>query len=205
MKKYKFLIPCAIVLLLASIGCSDNLNLAPTSKFTGSNYWISASKARMVLNTAYGQMSNAGWYFYNSALSDNAYIGRGDVDNVSTISKGLQTPSTPRFDSEWKSRYAGIKTCNVFLEHIDEVPNMKSSTRARMKAQDRFIRAYQYFMLTTLFGGVPYFTKPISIKKSKTIKRTPHDVIVDSIHATLQNIQKNLPVRGGYPTNIEAG
>lgn len=198
MKRYIFKLLSIIALFLVLTTCNDSLSIAPTSKFTDQNYWTSVGKAKMVLNTAYGQMANNGYYFYNSGLSDNAYIGRGDPYNTSTITQGNQNPSTPRFENEWSSRYAGIKTCNVFLENIDKVPDMAKSIKAGMKAQARFIRAYQYFMLTTWFGDVPYFTDDISVAKSKAIKQTSHEAIVDSIHATLRNIQSELPIKGEY-------
>ena len=188
-----------IVLLLVGgvISCND-LSLAPSNEFTEENYWTSSDKAEMVLNTAYSQMSNATYFFYNAALSDNAYMGRGDAASVSTIAQGNHNPSTNRFNNQWDLHYSGIKTTHVFLENIDNVSDMDESVKARMKAEARFIRAWHYFRLTNWFGDVPHFTEDISVERSQNIESTSHEDIVAFIHEELNSIQSDLPVRGEY-------
>ena len=189
-----------VMLLIASSGCQEinDLDLAPTDNFTELNYWTSPEKARMVLNTAYNQMTNSNYFFYNEGLSDNAFIGRGDPENVKTISEGQHTPATPRFDQEWDDRYAGIKTCNIFLENVDNVPDMDTQLRKRMKAEARFIRAWQYFKLANWFRDVPLFTKPIELDKSKNIEQTSHDEVIEFVHNELEDIKSDLPVKSEY-------
>ncbi len=184
-------------LLMIVAACND-LSLAPTNEFTEENYWTSVSKAEMVLNTAYGQMDNSTYFFYNAALSDNAYVGRGDRGNVSTIARGNHNPSTIRFDAQWDMHYGGIKTIHVFLENIDEVPEISEDMRNRLTAEARFIRAWNYFQLTTWFGDVPLFTEDISVEESQSISATPHAEIVDFIHSELDDIQQYLPIKGEY-------
>lgn len=192
MKRFVKIKIAVILLFVIVIGCND-LSLAPTSEFTEENYWTSADKAEMVLNTAYSQMSNSDYFFFNAALSDNAYIGRGDPASVSTIAQGSHNPSTPRFDAQWDMHYSGIKTTHVFLENIDNVDGMDESLRARMKAEARFIRAWHYFRLTNWFGDVPHFTEDISVEASQSLENTPHDQIVSFIHSELENIVGDLP------------
>jgi len=188
-----------IVLLLVGgvISCND-LSLAPSNEFTEENYWTSPDKAEMVLNTAYSQMSNATYFFYNAALSDNAYMGRGDAASISTIAQGNHNPSTNRFNNQWDMHYSGIKTTHVFLENIDNVSDMDESLKARMKAEARFIRAWHYFRLTNWFGDVPHFTEDISVERSQNIESTSHEDIIAFIHEELNSIQSDLPVRGEY-------
>lgn len=181
-----------IVALTALAACND-LTLAPTNEFTEENYWTSADKARMVLNTAYGQITNSSYYFFNTALSDNAFIGRGDPANVSTIARGNHNPSTERFDNQWDMHYSGIKTVHVFLENVDNVPDMPEMLRARMKAEARFLRAWHYLKLTTWFGDVPLITEDISVEESQNVGSTPHSEIMDFIHSELTAIVDDLP------------
>ena len=102
------------------ISCND-LDLAPTNKFTDINYWTSTEKASAVLNMAYSQMYNANYYFANERLSDNLYEGRGNTDEK-IITSGQADAALGRFAGEWKSCYEGIKTCHTFLENVDRVP-----------------------------------------------------------------------------------
>lgn len=144
------------VLMLCS--CNEMEN-APTNKFTDNSYWTSTTKAQYVVNMAYSQMYNAGRMWSDESLSDNAYDGRS-VDDQRAIRKGMATPSLDIFKNEWKDLYGGIKTCHVFLEKVDLVPNMDASVKARMIAEIRYIRASLYFRLTNplwcstfLYGG----------------------------------------------------
>lgn len=185
----------AVAVLLTA--CND-LELAPTNRFTEKNYWTSVEKAEMVLNTAYMDMTRSNYFFFNEALSDNAYMGRGDTDNVKTISAGQHDPATGRFGDEWNMHYAGIKTCNVFLQHVGQVPDMDPELLERMKAEARFIRAFHYFQLTTWFGAVPLFTEDISLEESKTISRTSHEKVVEFIYSELDAVSAVLPANTEY-------
>lgn len=187
-----------IVSFVLFISSCSNLDLAPTDRYTEENYWTSYDKANLVLNTAYGQMINPDYFFYNNALSDNAYDGRGDNAGVRSISSGSYDPSLSRLDGEWKFHYQGIKTSNVLLKYIDKVPDLSVEQRNSIVAQAIFLRAYHYFKLTTWWGAVPYFTREISIEESGKIKRTPHDVIIDSILKELDRAEKMLPVNTAY-------
>lgn len=57
------------VLMLCS--CNEMEN-APTNKFTDNSYWTSTTKAQYVVNMAYSQMYNAGRMWSDESLSDNA-------------------------------------------------------------------------------------------------------------------------------------
>lgn len=186
----------AVVFLASLSGCQD-LDLAPTDKFTEANYWTSAEKASMVLNTAYGQLTSSGRYFSNESLSDNMYEGRGN-SSEKMISSGQADASNSRFSEEWKNSYAGIKTCNVFLENVDKVPNMNETLRTRMKAEARFIRAWLYLQLTTWYGDVPLFEKDITLEESKSISRTPKAAILTFIYNELDEVEAVLPTNTEY-------
>ncbi|HEY0271698.1 MAG TPA: RagB/SusD family nutrient uptake outer membrane protein, partial [Chitinophaga sp.] len=162
MKKLHILLYGAGLMVMGMSACKK-LDLAPTDHFTDLNYWTSTTKAAQVLNTAYSQMMNDGRFFYNEGLSDNAFVGRGDNQGALSISNGTYDPSLGRLKEEWDDRYAGIKTVNVFLENVDRVPDMDETLRSRMKAEARFLRAFQYFQLYTWFGDVPFFTRDITI------------------------------------------
>ena len=94
----------------------------------------------------------------------------------------MATPSLDIFKNEWKDLYGGIKTCHVFLEKVDLVPNMDASVKARMIAEIRYIRASLYFRLTNLYGAVPFFTEDITLEESRSVSRTDRETII-SFHS----------------------
>lgn len=200
LKKYlKLYTGVAGLMLLLFTSCNE-LDLAPTNKFTEANYWTSPEKANMVLNMAYNQMYGANYFFATEALSDNLYEGRGN-SSEKIISSGQADASNNRFLNEWRDSYAGIKTCHTLLENIDRVEGMDEELKERMKAEARFIRAYLYFRLTTWYGDVPLFQEDITLADSKTIERTSHEDVLNFIHSELNAIVDVLPAKEGYSTS----
>jgi hypothetical protein len=195
-KFFQYSAGIASVALMLFTSCND-LDLAPTNKFTEDNYWTSAEKASMVLNMAYSQMTNSDYFFKTESLSDNLYEGRGS-SSEKAISSGQADASNGRFSGEWADCYAGIKTCHTFLENVDRVPNMDKTLKARMVAEARFIRAYLFFRLTTWYGDIPLFDHDLTLSESKTIARTPQADVLAFIRSELDAVAEILPTKQQY-------
>jgi hypothetical protein len=115
-------------LLLLSLSACKKLDLAPTDAFTDGTYWTTTEKAKTVLNRAYQQISNSGYFFSQEALSDNAYNGRGDNNGAASLAAGTYDQSLGRFKQAMgMTIIAGIKTCNIFLENVDKVTSMDAT------------------------------------------------------------------------------
>ena len=188
----------ALTLLFAT-GCEKlELDLAPENQFTDLTYWSSEDKAQSVLNTAYSQMFNSSYFFYNEAASDNAYNGRGDAAGAASLASGTYDASLGRIKEEWNNRYAGIKTTNIFLENIDRVPDLSEERRNQMIAEARFLRAFQHFQLMTWFGDIPLLENDITIEEAQTIARTPKEEVLSFILSELDYAAEVLPTNTEY-------
>lgn len=185
-----------ICLALVAFTSCNKLDLAPTDKFTDANYWTSTEKATAVLSMGYSQMFNNDYYFNTEALSDNLY--QMNSGNEKLISSGQADASNGRFSGEWADSYAGIKTCNTFLENVDRVPNMDETLKSRMKAESRFIRAFLFFRLATWYGDVPWFDKTLTLSEALVIPRTPHADVVNWVRSELNDIAGALPTKQQY-------
>lgn len=192
----KIILP--VLTLFGLITSCKKLDLVPTNVFTDGNYWTTTEKASAMLTTAYSQLYNTDRFFLNEAMSDNAYNGREDREGVASIASGTYDPSLGRFKNEWKDRYAGIKTCHLFLENVDRVEKMDAALKSRMKAEARFIRAFQYFQLMTWFGDVPLFDKDITLEESQVIPRSPKAAVLAFVLAELDAAAADLPVNTAY-------
>lgn len=172
----------------------NELDLAPTNKFTDLNYWTSPEKAEAVVSMAYNQMFDANYFFANERLTDNLYEGRG-VSDEKIITSGQANPDLGRFANEWRQCYEGIKTCHTFLENVDRVPDMDEDLKARMKAEVRFIRASLFFRLSSHYGDVPFFERNLSLTEANSISRTEKKVVVSFVRDELKAIVNLLPKR----------
>ena len=192
--KYSAGIAC--IVLGSFISCND-LDLAPTNKFTDLNYWTSEAKASSVLSMAYSQMKSSGYFFADERLSDNLYEGRGSTDEK-LITSGQANAALKRFSEDWQKCYEGIKTCHTFLENVDRVPNMDETLKNRMKAEIRFIRAYLYFRLANNYGDVPLFDYALTIEEANTIARSPKADVIKFVRNELNDIVSTLPTKQEY-------
>ena len=184
-------------ILLGSFTSCNELDLAPTNKFTELNYWTSEAKASSVLSMAYSQMMSSGYFFADERLSDNLYEGRGNTDEK-LITSGQANAALSRFSDDWKKCYEGIKTCHTFLENVDRVPAIDSQTKERMKAEARFIRAYLFFRLANHYGDVPLFDHTLTIKEANTIARSPKADVIKFVRDELNDLVNALPTKQEY-------
>jgi hypothetical protein len=192
----KYFAGVAVFLSLLFASCNE-LDLAPTNKFTDLNYWTSEAKATAVLSMAYSQMFSSSYFFANERLSDNLYEGRGSTDEK-IITSGLADPALGRFANEWSTCYSGIKTCHTFLENVDRVPDIDENLRTRMKAEARFIRASLFFRLASHYGDAPLFDHNLTVAESNTISRSPRADIVNFVRTELNDIAATIPTKSEY-------
>ena len=192
----KYYTGVVFAVLLLSTSCNE-LDLAPTNKFTDLTYWTSEAKASAVLNMAYSQMFSAGYFFANERLSDNLYEGRGNT-NEKIITSGQADAALGRFADEWRNCYEGIKTCHIFLENIDRVPNMDENLKTRMKAEARFIRASLFFRLASHYGDVPLFDHDLTLEEANTLPRSPKSEVIDFVRKELNEVVNILPTKQNY-------
>jgi hypothetical protein len=183
---------------VAVTGCKK-MDLTPTDRFTELNFWESGENINNALNNVYNRMYNSQLFFYNEALSDNAYTRLGiSAGFPDAISSGSFTPTLARFLSEWDYYYTGIKAANIFLDNVDNNKTMDAQLKERMKAEVRFIRAFHYFKLTNWWGDVPLLTTDITPDEAKTVARTPKAEVVKFITDELDAVATVLPTNTQY-------
>ncbi|WP_028297000.1 RagB/SusD family nutrient uptake outer membrane protein [Olivibacter sitiensis] len=194
--KRRHRIALTFCLMLTAVACK-RLDLIPENNFTDLNYWTTEEKVKSILNTAYSQMGNSERFFSNEGMSDNAFSGRGDFGGSTSLAAGTYDPALGRILDEWRYHYQGIKTCNLILQNIDQVP-MNEDVKARMKAETRFIRALKHFQLTTWFGAVPLLDQDPSLEEALHISRTPKGQVVEYILNELDAAAQHLPINTAY-------
>lgn len=88
-----------------------------------------------------GQAADELLYAYNSTMSNNTYIATDGTIN------GL-----------WKSGYENIYQMNSVINNVPNTSVIGDSLKRALVAEMKFTRAFYYFQLVNLFGGVPLVT-----------------------------------------------
>jgi hypothetical protein len=188
-----------IILLSAAIVGCKKLDLAPTDRFTELTFWQSDENVSNSLNNVYNRLYNSQFFFYNEALSDNAYTRLGiSAGFPDVIASGNFTSTLARFQNEWSYFYTGIKAANLFLENVDQNTTLGADIKARMKGEVRFVRAFHHFRLMNWFGDIPLLTKDVSPDEAKAVTRTPKADVLKFILDELDAAAQVLPTRDQY-------
>ncbi len=190
-----------LFLMLAAAAASSckKLDLAPTNTFTELNFYTTSANVNNALNNNYSGMYNSGLYFYNDAMSDNAYApGGGPTGNVTAVASGSYNSQLDKFINDWSFHYSGINSCNLFLANVDQNKTLDAATITRMKAEVRFIRAFHYFYLMTHWGDVPLITTVISPDDAKTEPRVAKATVLSFITSELEACAAALPSKDQY-------
>lgn len=181
-------------LLIASLGqtaCKkDFLQRDPLDAYSNTSLWSSQSDARAALNACYSGWEDAYNIYYLDAVSDNLY-NQFPWEGYSDYGNGTVTPADGNAASRWS--YTTIQRCNWFLENIDATP-MDENIKAQFKGEARFLRAYQYFIMSQLYGDVPLVTSQITTEEANTVTRTPFADVRSFIIAQLDSAAAVLPV-----------
>ncbi|MDF7816988.1 RagB/SusD family nutrient uptake outer membrane protein [Runella sp. MFBS21] len=189
--KIKHIIPAiAVVSLLAS--CERGLlETIPNDRISSEIFWKTEKDATLASNGLYPALDGVN-IFAIEGITDIAHVNQV-FQAESNIEKGIYDALNSRPQAEWTAAYRGIRLANDFLTNIDKVQTTNTAFIARLKAEARTLRAYQYIKLVGLFGDVPLVVTNIGIEESRTLKRTPSAQVWDFVSKELTEAANDLP------------
>lgn len=170
-------------LLLAS--CNDNfLDTVPLATPSDATFWTSEQNAVTWINTAYRYLPSASDYQFDS-MSDDC-VGAGDL-----VAQGLHVPTSSIISVKWN--YVPIRHCLELLQRVDEIPGLSEESRNQLAGQARFIIAFKYFEMVTLYRDVPLVDKVLPLEESD-LPKSGKDAILNYIFSQLDQAVDELPV-----------
>jgi len=157
----------AVGALVLFPACTD-LTEVPQSAITPENYYQNEDEVIGGLASVYANLRSTNDEYYNiSEISTDEMIvptrGQDWYDNGKWLDIHRQTfaPASPagldNINSAWTNLFIGVARANVVLSGIQ---NVNFTSKATVTAELRTLRAFYYFLLMDLFGGVPIVTDP---------------------------------------------
>ena len=111
-----------------------------------------------------------------------------------TIGGGYFTSDASQINSVWSAAYTGIGRTNYFLNNYQRATGVKEEVRERYAAEAYFYRAYNYWILTSLFGDVPLVTSELNVESPDVFRgRDARKDVIDRITKDLEDHYKALP------------
>ena len=192
------------LLVLAAPACTD-LTEVPQSAITPENFYRNEDEVIGGLASVYAQLRSTNDEYYNvSEISTDEMIvptrGQDWYDNGKWLDIHRQTfsPASPagldNINSAWVNLFQGVARANVVLAGIQ---NVAFTSKATVTAELRVLRAFYYFLLSDLFGGVPIVTD-VDIAARAQNTRTE---VFNFIESELKAARPDLPAKWSQDMN----
>jgi len=141
--------------------CEDKLNFSDYDKLPQKQFWQTSADATAAITSCYGTFSSD-WAYYDPSILGPEQMAGDETAKGSTAGSQADlnafldfsfTPSLARLNNLWISRYSTINLCNQVLKYVPGI-TMDETDKKQILGEARFIRAWNYFELTKLFGEV---------------------------------------------------
>jgi starch-binding outer membrane protein, SusD/RagB family len=188
----------AVITLLALAPACTDLTEVPSSAITPQNFYKNEGEVVGGLASVYAQLrATTGDYYNTSEISTDEMIvptrGQDWYDNGQWLDLHRQT-FTPNsagtlniMNGAWVNLFIGVARANVVLNSIG---NVTFTGKPTVIAELRTLRAFYYFLLQDMFGGVPIVTD-VEIKARAQNTR---DSVFKFIESELIAARPDLPV-----------
>ncbi len=201
MKRFSIIL---IIFVLAS--CENNfLERSPIIGITQDNFYETEEDAIAAVNAAYAalqfELSPGGhfrWFWGDIMSDDSEKGGSGDNDVFElTLLETFQGPvNTDMLEGEWSACYEGIYRANTVLEYVPPM-EISDATKNQVVAEAKFIRAWFFYNLVTIFGDVPKVDRLLSASEYN-MPRSSANEIWDLIIQDLTEAAAALPLKSQY-------
>jgi tetratricopeptide (TPR) repeat protein len=183
LKKINILIICALV---GFTSCAD-MDLAPNNSPSSETYFISEAEIQHARVGLY-QSHNSNTYFRAEffmwdGMTDQLY-DQYQSGKENEIFRGSLNSSTGGMVSGFYSNaYGVIATANSLIQFVEASDDalFKNRTKAQYIADAQFFKAFYYFYLTELYGGVPLYKEALKDIESAKIAKSPKAEILTYI------------------------
>ena len=182
---------CFFVVLI-TISCNDSfLETQPLDQFSSAAVWKDPALSKTYINGIYTNLNQGFTKLMQAVYSDEGH--RRDNSGVLNFNKSLltadQIPSWP--GENWNKLYSSIRACNLFITNVE---NASFDNKDKMLGEVRFLRAWNYHKLTSLYGGVPIITKAYELTDEFAAPRDSYEDCVEFIVDDLDQAASLLPV-----------
>lgn len=192
MRKYIKLL--TIGMLITSLSsCSKFLDKDPLDQLASSAFWKNQNEVDMALAGVYARVLSS-TFDHNTMFWDvlGGDISANQGNGVIPLAQGMIEPNSGGIVSSIYSEcYRGISSCNFFLANVDRAP-IPEDVKNKYKGEVLFLRAMFYFTLSEFYGGVPLYTKLVTIAEAK-VKQTAKADVVAQVLADLEIAINSLP------------
>jgi hypothetical protein len=208
MKKIYFLAITACVISLMITSCKKVLEKQDINTFTADQVYNDSTTTKLSIDYIYSQ-NQPSWFGNVGGLSAsvNSLSEEQYGDNVFVKGTATLESVTDLGATNTAGNYFKIRSINMFIRDVN-AGTLDPAMKKRFNAQAYFWRAFRYFELVKLYGGVPLVTAPLDAvgdeaKNAALIPRSTTSETFAQVVRDLDTCIKYLPVK--WPKNDDYG
>lgn len=165
-------------ILLAALGfsgCKKTLDLNPLDQISTATFWKTKSDFDKGLAAVYASLQTEEFSYgmgFRDCMSDNGY-NQFNSGSVNDVVQGNLNPTTGGYETAiYNDSYTGIARINILLQQLSGYSgsDMTDANKKQYEAEVRFIRAFFYSQLYTIYGSVPLVLQPLTLETQKQPK-----------------------------------
>lgn len=180
---------------LMTVSCEDFLDTTPYDALSPATTWKTEQDAQKFAIGCYDGWESGNTLLYMDCMSDFGYNNFPWEGFKDQANGNMETSNTGAGFYD----YSIIRRCNSFLENIEKVPFANEADKKDLIAQVRTIRAYKYFVMNWMYGGVPIIDNYQSAEEAQVPRKTEAEVrkfIADELDAAIPDL-KDAPAERG--------
>jgi starch-binding outer membrane protein, SusD/RagB family len=180
--------------------CNDStLDKVSPNNVTVANYYKTVDELQRATTGVYAilQSTNLGgreYFFIHDLRSDDVSAGGGQLEtHRNQILIGTHGPTNGLLTVVYTNLFRVIHRANAIINNAP-LATGDEALKTRLVAESRFLRAWAYFQLVSLWGGVPIYTETeITFAEAKPLPRSTDAQVWDFVYSELNAIATVLP------------
>lgn len=187
--KNKNLLVVVGCLTLLFISCKENLfESIPYGEATSAEFWRHGGDAIAAANAMYSPMNTEDFYGHNENvfdnLSDDLYRA-GDHGYEEAMENFTFDAGNKGIRVGWKRKYEVITRANAILINVPDIEDIDGALKNRVLGEAHFLRAFAYWRLSVIYGGVPLILEQNAIESDFNVAKSSLAEIQSQIESDL--------------------
>lgn len=155
--------------------CKKTLDLNPLDQIATSSFYKNKGDFDKALAAVYASMQAEEFAVgmpMRDGLTDNGY-NQFNSGSVNDIVQGNLNPTTGGYETSiYNDSYVGIGRVNLLLKNLSAYTgsDMTDVDKKHYEGEARFVRAFYYYQLYTIYGDVPLVVQPLDLATQKQAK-----------------------------------
>jgi len=184
-------------LVILAVSCNkDFLETTPLGELSSADVWQDENLSKAFINGIYASLPHGFNKYMKAVYCDEGH--RRDNSSIRNFNRGLMTQDNMQGwqrQPDWKTMYSSIRKCNLFINNAETATYPK---KGAMMGEALFLRAWCYYNLTSLYGGVPIIEKAYELTDDFIVPR-------DSYKDCIQFIVKDLDKAASLLPEVQTG